>query len=200
MEKEHNNSLTFLDHLTQYRGSKFHSSIYRKPAFTGLALTFFSYCYMKLKINFIKTLIHIAYYLSSNYQYFATAFDYLIFFFTNNGYPLKLFERIVGCYLNRIKTTNMPVITVPKYEFYVSLSYLGPISHEMERFFLKVLTPTYPQISFKFSVKNKFQLKYFFLFQRPSACCMTCVPILFMNFNLNLAKICILGARHSRQR
>ena len=41
MEKEHNNSLPFLDLLTQYRGLKLHSSIYRKPTFTGLALFFF---------------------------------------------------------------------------------------------------------------------------------------------------------------
>ena len=165
MEKEHNNSLPFLDLLTQYRDSKLHSSIYRKPTFTGLALNFFSYCPMKHKINSIKTLIHRAYYLSSNYQYFATEIDYLKNFFTNNGYPLKLFEKIVGSFLNRIKTTNIPVITVPKDEFYVSLPYLGPISHEMERFFLKVLNPSYPQISFKFSFKNKFQLKSFFNFK-----------------------------------
>ena len=50
MEKERNNSLPFLDLLTQYRGSKLHSSIYRKPTFTGLALKFFSYCPMKHKI------------------------------------------------------------------------------------------------------------------------------------------------------
>ena len=35
----------------------------------------------------------------------------------------------------------------------------------MERFFLKVLNPSYPQISFKFSFKNKFQLKSFFNFK-----------------------------------
>ena len=58
MEKEHNNSLPFLDLLTQYRDSKLHSSIYRKPSFTGLALIFFIYCPMKRKINSIKTLIH----------------------------------------------------------------------------------------------------------------------------------------------
>ena len=121
---------------------------------------------MKHKINSIKTLIHKAYYLSSNYQYFATEIDYLKnFFFTNNGYHLKLFEKIVNSSLNRIKTTNIPVITVPKDEFYVSLPYLGPISHEMERFFLNVLTPSYPQISFKFSFKNKFHLKSFFNFK-----------------------------------
>ena len=77
MEKEHNNSLPVLDLLTQYRGSKFHFSINRKPTFTGLALIFFSYCHIKHKINSIKTLIHRAYYLSSNYQYFATEIDYL---------------------------------------------------------------------------------------------------------------------------
>ena len=81
MEKEHNNRLPFLDLLTHYRDSKFHSSIYRKPTFTGLAVIFFSCCPMKHKINSIKTLIHRAYYLSSNYQYFVTEIDYLKNFF-----------------------------------------------------------------------------------------------------------------------
>ena len=81
IEKEYNNSLPFLDLLTQYRGSKLRWSIYRKPTFAGFALNFFSYCPMKHKINSIKTLIYRVYYLSSNYQYFATEIDYLNFFF-----------------------------------------------------------------------------------------------------------------------
>ena len=58
IEKGHDNKLAFLDVLAEYRNSKFHSSIYRKPTFTGLALNFYSYCPIKFKINAIKTLVH----------------------------------------------------------------------------------------------------------------------------------------------
>ena len=47
IEKGHDNKLAFLDVLAEYRNSKFHSSIYRKPTITGLALNFHSYCPIK---------------------------------------------------------------------------------------------------------------------------------------------------------
>ena len=70
IEKGHDNKLAFLDVLAEYRNSKFHSSIHRKPTFTGLALNFYSYCLIKFKINAIKTIIHRAYHLSSSHDFF----------------------------------------------------------------------------------------------------------------------------------
>ena len=155
IEKGHDNKLAFLDVLAEYRNSKFHSSIYRKPTFTGLALNFYSYCPIKFKINAIKTLINKAYHLSSSYDLFSAEINYLTTFFSNNGYPVKLFETLTGRFLNSVKCGNeIRIATVPKDTMYVSLPYLGQISHELEIFLLKLLGRNYPQISFKFSFKN----------------------------------------------
>ena len=54
IEKGHDNKLTFLDVLAEYRNSKFHSSIYRKPTFAAQALNFYSYCRIEFKIMSLK--------------------------------------------------------------------------------------------------------------------------------------------------
>jgi hypothetical protein len=41
METEQNNNLPFLDMTIQRNSNGFHSSIYRKPTFTGLGTSFF---------------------------------------------------------------------------------------------------------------------------------------------------------------
>ena len=151
--------------LAEYRNSKFHSSIYRKPTFTGLAFNFYSYCPIKFKINAIKTLItiHRAYHLSSSYDLFSAEINYLTTFFSNNGYPVKLFETLTSQFLNSMKCGNEThIATVPKDTMYISLPYLVQISHELEFFLLNLLGRNYPQISYKFSSKNNFTIKSFF--------------------------------------
>ena len=149
--------------LAEYRNSKFHSSIYRKPTFTGLALNFYSYCPIKFKINAIKTLIYRAYYLSSSYDLFSAEINNLTTFFSNNGYPVKLFETLTGRFLYSVKCGNeTQIATLPNDTMYVSLPYLGQISHELQFFLLKLLGRNYPQISFTFSFKNNFTIKCFF--------------------------------------
>ena len=107
IEKRHDNKLAFLDVLAEYRNSKFHSSLYRNPTFTGLAFNFYSYCHIKYKINAIKTQIHRAYHLSSSYDLFSSEINYLTTFFSNNGYPVKLLiETLTGRFQNSVKCGN----------------------------------------------------------------------------------------------
>ena len=137
IEKGHDNKLAFLDVLAEYWNSKFNSSIYRKPTFTGLAFNFYNYCPIKFKINGIRTLIiiHRAYHLSSSYDLFSAEINYLTTFFSNNGYPVKLFETLTSRFLNSMKCGNEThIATVPKDAMYISLPYLGQISHELEFF------------------------------------------------------------------
>ena len=143
---------------------------------------------MKHKINSIKTLIQRAYCLSSNYQKISTEINYTWrIFFTNNRFPLKLFETIVGSYLNRIKITNHNnaynycsqgwILCFPPV-FRTHIPWDGKIFPESPN-------PKLP--------------RNFFLISK-TVCLLSCVPILFMNFNVNLAKIRILEAKQSRQR
>ena len=64
-EKESNHSLPFLDVLVERHDSKFSTSVYRKPTFTGQYLRWNSFSPHKRKINFIGTLVHKAFMICS---------------------------------------------------------------------------------------------------------------------------------------
>ena len=94
---------------------------------------------------------------------------------------MKLFETLTGRFLNSVKCGNeTQIATVPKDTMYVSLPYLGQISHELEIFLLKLLGRNYPQISFKFSFKNNFTIKSFVNYKdrMPAELCSRIIYIL----------------------
>ena len=143
----------------------FQTSVFRKPSSTGLGLSFFSFCLYIFKINPLKTLLHRAYHLSSNYSLFNDEICYLKTFFENNGYPLKVFEFILRKFLNKVRRPIMTTITVEKRSVYVSLPYFGPLTHDLGNQLNAVLSPCYPQINFKFCFKNNYRIFSFFKFK-----------------------------------
>jgi len=70
MEMEGNNELSFLDVKVKREGSKFVTSVYRKPSFSGLGLSFFSFCPFRFKINVLKNLLFRAFNICSSYNLF----------------------------------------------------------------------------------------------------------------------------------
>ena len=60
VEKEQNNSLTFLDVSVEKGGTGFLTSIYWKPTFTGQYIRWNFFSPKARKINLIKTLVHMA--------------------------------------------------------------------------------------------------------------------------------------------
>ena len=77
MESEDGDCLAFLDTKVHRKDNKFVTSVYRKPTFTGLGMSYYSYCCDMFKINAIKTLLFRAYNISSNYFLMHQEFDFL---------------------------------------------------------------------------------------------------------------------------
>ena len=50
-------TLSFLDCTVTKKKNKFVTSVYRKPTFSGLGISYFSFCVIRSKINAIKTLL-----------------------------------------------------------------------------------------------------------------------------------------------
>ena len=65
IDTEKDSKLTFVDIMTTKENDKFVHSIYRKPTFSGLGVSFSGYCHSSFKINAIKALLHRAFHLSS---------------------------------------------------------------------------------------------------------------------------------------
>ena len=81
MELEVNGILSFLDAKISRSNEGFHTSVYRKQSFTGLGISFFSFCQLRFKTNAIKTLLHRAYNVCSTYYSLHNEFLFLKNFF-----------------------------------------------------------------------------------------------------------------------
>ena len=105
-EHEDDNKLSFLDVLISRTPTHFTTSIYRKPTFTTLSTNFFSAIPYNFKINSIKTLLHRAYHLCSNWSDFHSEIEYLANFFRLNSFPDHLLPKLVNKFLSRINKTT----------------------------------------------------------------------------------------------
>ena len=68
IEEEVDGKLPYLDTIVSRDQNNFTTGVYRKATFTGLATNFFSCSPMIYEINSIKTLIHRAYHICSDYD------------------------------------------------------------------------------------------------------------------------------------
>ena len=126
-----------------------------------------SYCPLIYKINTIKTLLHRAYKLSSNYVNFTQEVEYLrnFFFIIANSYPSDFFERQVYKFLYKIRQSPAELITVERKQIFLSFPYFRPSSFELSEKLTKILSHSYPQIEFNFCFKNNFSIKSSFKYK-----------------------------------
>ena len=90
-EVEQSGKLPFLDVCVRRVGSKLETSVYRKPTFTGLGTSFFSFIPLAVKRAITLTAIYRAFSISSSFQLFHKELDFLKRFFKNNGFPVIIF-------------------------------------------------------------------------------------------------------------
>ncbi len=76
---ENNGSIPFLDIIVTRNNNQLHTTVYRKPTFTGLGINYLSFIPRLFKINAIKTLLYRCYASSSN----RIAFDHEVTFLRN---------------------------------------------------------------------------------------------------------------------
>ena len=70
------------------------TSVYRKPTFTGLYITWDSYCATKYKVNLVRNLVNRAHRICSK-QKVDQELDKLKSIFMNNGYPVDLLNSLI---------------------------------------------------------------------------------------------------------
>ena len=164
MECERAGCLSFLDVNITRDGNNFNTGVFRKNTFTGLGLSYFSYCNNVFKINSIKCLLHRAYNICSTYKLLHLEFDFLVQFFKNNGYPLPLIYSHIKKFLtNKFDNSNNIVCSSPIK--YVSLPYFGPPSIKMKDDILKLLAKLCPSVKFRIILINSFNINSFFRYK-----------------------------------
>ena len=147
IEHEVDGRLSFLDCSVQRCRNKFTSSVYRKPTFPGLGISFFSFCSFRFEINSIKTLLFRAYNLSANYHLMHLEFDFLRNFFVSNGFPLNLVESQISKFLSK-RFSDTTSLTNAKPNFYISIPYFGSQSEKLSRELSRLLSKYIPHYNF----------------------------------------------------
>ena len=122
METEEDCCLSFLDVDIKRNKNKFSTSVYRKPTFSGLGISYFSFCSYRFKINSITTLLHRAFNICSNFHLLHHEFLFLRNFFVQNGFPELLVQSKINKFLNSKYERGQTVEDSPKDNF--SLAYL----------------------------------------------------------------------------
>ena len=106
MEMESNNQIFFLDVLVIKDDFNFNTTVFRKPTFSGLGVSYFSYCCRKFKLNSIKSLISRAYGLCSTFHNLNNEFIYIKKYFKQNGFPTQLIENTICSFLDNKYNNN----------------------------------------------------------------------------------------------
>ena len=134
------------------------NNIYRKPTFTGLGTSFFSHCPLKFKINAIKTMIHRAYSICSNYSLLHEELEFLYSFFYENGFPPSLFFQEVRKFFDNIYKPRNITMTASKLEFYCKMAFIGTNTKKLDEELRRCLRKYYPQIKFNFIFNNPYKI------------------------------------------
>ena len=108
-EKESQGFMPFLDYKIFRENGKFATSVFRKSTFTGVYSNYNSLIPSTYKFGLVLTLLHRIYSICSDYKYFDTELSHLKLILQKNGYPLKVIDRAVTKFLDKMfskKNTN----------------------------------------------------------------------------------------------
>ena len=124
-ETENENSISFLDIKITRDNSKFMTSVYRKPTFSGVFTNFGSFILNSYKYNLLFTLLHRAFKLCSDFERFHQEIDKLKTIFENNGYLKSFFDFCLKKSLDKIFIKKKLVLKASKKELICVLPFLG---------------------------------------------------------------------------
>ena len=161
-EVERDGALPFLDVMVTRTNHGIATSVYRKPTFTGLGLSWFSFCQDIYKLNSIKTLLNRGYDTCSNYFAFHEEVEFLKSYFTRNNYKTDTFYEILRSFLTQRRAEKSTKLTAPKMIRYIKLPFYGKPSYDFRKKINYILRKDFPAIDFRFVFTNNFTIGSFF--------------------------------------
>ena len=107
MELEDNSKLPFLSMVIIRNGPRLETKVYVKPTDTGLLLHYQSHVDVKYKHSLLKTMLNLAFKLSSNWQFFHQECERLKMVFARLHYPETLIENTIRNFIEMRVTENV---------------------------------------------------------------------------------------------
>lgn len=171
-ELENNGSIPFLDIMVRRAENSIETSVYRKPTFTGLGLSFFSFIPFSIKKSVVLSAIHRAYRISSTYKLFNIELGFIKKFFKDNGFPRSLVESVIYKFVNNLFVRKPAYPQVKKLEKFVVLPFFGEQSIQLRKEIDSLLRKFYPYLNPKIVLQNKFTVGSLFKFKDkiPKVC------------------------------
>ena len=163
-EYEDCNSMPFLDVEIHRSNNAFHTTVYRKPCFSGLHSSFFSHCCKKFKLNSVKTLLNRAYNVCSSYSSLHNEFEFLKTLFLNNGYPKILIEKLIHNFLEKKFAPETPPPETKK-PVYFSIPYYGHKSVLFSIEIQKLISSYFSELEPRAILINNFKISHLFPFK-----------------------------------
>ena len=142
VEYEVNGTLPFLDVMIERTPSKFITSVYRKPTFTGHYIRWSSFVVKRRKLNLIRCLVHRAVKLCSE-ERLESELNKIRAILASNGYPHNIVEPTIQQKLQHSQTPTEPstISTVT-----LRLPYIGKVSTKYIKATQDAVSSCYPDV------------------------------------------------------
>ena len=114
VEREENDSLSFLDIKIFRDNWKFQTLVYRKPTFSGVLTNFESFLPISYKYNLVSTLFHRGFMICSSYRTLHFEILKLKQIFRSNGYLKNFIDRCIKMYLDKVFIKRLNICVVPR--------------------------------------------------------------------------------------
>ena len=145
VEHEVDRKLPFLDVLVERGSSKFVTSIYRKPTFTGQYIRWSSFCTKRRKLNLISCLVHRAVMICSP-EKLESELDQIRSILASNGYPRTVVETIIRGKLSE-EPQSSPQKETPS--VILRLPYIGNVSNKFVKTIRDAVSECYQDVALR---------------------------------------------------
>ena len=99
-EEEKNRQISFLDVLLTRTNKTINTSVFTKSTSTGDSINFNGLCPDKYKISVIKTLIHRAFEICSNWELFHIEVIKIKQRLVNHNFPIKVIDNVLNKFIS----------------------------------------------------------------------------------------------------
>ena len=113
-EKEHNNTIPFLDVLITRTSNGFKTSVYHKPTFNGAYSNLDSFMSEEYKVGLIFTLLFRTFSIVLDFSRFHSEVCYLKEILKKNAFPIKFIDSCIKKFLNKRLTEKPVTLTAEK--------------------------------------------------------------------------------------
>ena len=127
MEKQLNNQISYLDIFIKNSGENFSTTIFRKTATIGLFTNYLSFTALSYKIGLVKTLIHRAFKICSNWCLFHDEVNN-IKKYLEISYPMNFIDREIKTHLEKQFNTEQQKVSNTTKSHYYKPPYIGHFS------------------------------------------------------------------------